>query len=309
MEMHRIRTISGTSALVFALALSGAAANGAPAVFPDTVALPDGWDAEGVATGAGTDVYAGSLAGGAIWKADLRTGEGSILVPARDGGFAVGLNVSRGLLFVAGGPAGSALVYDTRTGDEVAALQVTDPGGGFVNDVIVTPDAAWFTNSFAPELYRVELEDGAPTGAFETVPLSGDWVQMEGFNANGIEATPDGSALIVINSRSGDLFRVDPGSGVATLIDSDAELTAGDGILLRGKELAVVRNRFNQISVLRLSPDLSSATLTKVLTDPDFAVPTTVAAFGSTLYAVNARFGLPAGPFDIVKVDGTGPAS
>lgn len=66
--------------------------------------------------------------------------------------------------------------------------------------------------------------------------------------------------------------------------------------------------RPNKIAVLELSPDLPSATLVDTLTDPDFAVPTTVAAFGGTLYAVNTRFGTPpAGtPYEIVKVDGTG---
>lgn len=304
--MRHNRSVPAAAALALALAAVASTASAAPPVFPEKVSLPDGWAAEGVATGAGTDVYAGSLDGGAIWKADLRTGEGSVLVPSREGGVAVGLNVSRGLVFAAGGPTGLGLVYDAQTGDEVASVALT--AAGFVNDVIVTEDAAWFTNSFVPELYRMDLEDGMPTGAFEAIPLGGDWVQSAGFNANGIEATSNGAALIVVNSGSGDLFRVDPSSGVATRIDSDVAVTFGDGILLRGRELSVVRNRLNQIAVLRLSPDLSSATLTETLTDPDFAVPTTVAAFGSTLYAVNARFGLPEGPFDIVKVDGTGPA-
>ena len=67
----------------------------------------------------------------------------------------------------------------------------------------------------------------------------------------------------------------------------------------------MVRNRLNEVVVLKLTQDLSSATTTAVLTDPDFAVPTTLARFGGDLYAVNARFGLPAGPFAIVKVDGS----
>jgi sugar lactone lactonase YvrE len=275
-------------------------------VFPETIALPDGWRAEGVATGTGTEVYAGSLATGAVWKADLRTGEGAVLVPPQPGRISVGLAVSQGLLFVAGGPNGTARVHDTTNGDEVASFQLTD--SGFVNDVIVTREAAWFTNSMMAELYRVDLANGRPTGQVATVPLTGDWQQVDGFNANGIEATPDGSSLIVVNSTLGTLHAVDPSSGVTTLIDTDTDLTFGDGILLRGKELAVVRNRVNEIVLLRLARDLSSATATATLTDPDFEVPTTVAAFGGTLYAVNARFGLdPDGPFDIVKVDGTGP--
>jgi hypothetical protein len=91
------------------------------------------------------------------------------------------------------------------------------------------------------------------------------------------------------------------------VVATDTTLTAGDGILLQGRELSVVRNQLNEIAVLRLSPDLTSATLVETLTDPDFAVPTTVAAFGSALYAVNARFGTagPDVPYEVVRVDGS----
>ncbi len=286
-----------------------APASAAPPVFPEKVSLPDAWQAEGVATGRGTDVYAGSLATGAVWKADLRTGEGSVLVDQRPGGSAVGLAVNRGVLFVAGGLSGQGYAYDADTGEELATL---DLGSGFVNDVIVTRQAAWFTNSFAPEIYRVALAKGVPTGDVDTVPLTGDWTQVPGpfvFNANGIEATSNGKSLIVINSTVGAIYEVDPATGTATQIETDKELTSGDGILLQGRELSIVRNQLNEIAVLALSPDLSSATLVDTLTDPDFAVPTTVADFGGTLYAVNARFGTdPEGtPYEIVKVDGTGP--
>jgi sugar lactone lactonase YvrE len=292
--------------MVAAAALTTAPAFGAGAAFPDTVPLPDGWQAEGVATGKGTEVFAGSLADGAVWKADLRTGQGGVLVPGGDGRVSVGLKESRGLLYVAGGPTGRVTVYDSSTGEEVAAYQVAG-AGSFVNDVTLTRQAAWFTDSFAATLYRLPLRGGKPTGEPEAVPLTGEWQQVTGFNANGIAATPDGSTLLVINSGTGTLYRVDPGTGEATEVDTDAELSAGDGILLRGQELSVVRNQLNEIAVLRLSPDLSSARLLETLTDPDFAVPTTVAAFGSSLYAVNARFGSsgPDVPYEIVRVDGS----
>ncbi len=303
------RRVLSTAAVCALSAGLMAPASAAPPVFPETVSLPEAWEAEGVATGRGTDVYAGSLATGAVWKADLRTGEGSVLVEENPGGAAVGLAVARGVLFVAGGLSGQGYAYDADTGEELATL---DLGPGFVNDVIVTKKAAWFTNSFTPEIYRVALARGVPTGEVQTVPLTGDWEQVPGsfvFNANGIEATANGKSLIIVNSTVGAIYEVDPATGTATLIETDTQLTSGDGILLRGRELSVVRNQLNEIAVLKLSPDLSSATLVDTLTDPEFAVPTTVAAFGSTLYAVNARFGTPpAGtPYEIVKVDGTGP--
>lgn len=276
-------------------------------VFPEVIPLPQDWQAEGIAAGPGTTVYAGSLGTGAIYRADLRTGAGEVLVPAQDDRVSVGLKHSRGLLYVAGGPGGRAYVYDADTGTQVEEF---DLGAGFVNDVTVTRDAAWFTDSFSARLNRVDLRHGRPTGQFTTLELGGDWSQVPGafvFNANGIAATPDGSTLIVINSTLGQLYQVDPETGEATQIAADTTLTAGDGILLRGRDLAVVRNRFNEIALLELSPDLQSAVVKERLTDPDFAVPTTVASFAGTLYAVNARFSLPPGPYSIVKVDGTGP--
>lgn len=289
---------------VLAVALSATAAGPAGAQqFPEVIPLPANWFAEGVATGTGTTVYAGSLATGGIWKGDLRTGLGSVLVPGGEGRPSVGLKVSRGLIYVAGGPSGVISVYNATTGAEVATY---DTGAPFLNDVTITNDAAWFTDSFSPFLYRLPLKAGQPAGDPVAVPLGGDWVQTDGFNANGIAATPNGKVLLVINSTTGTLYRVDPATGSATAVAVDTPLTAGDGILLQGKELSVVRNRFNEIAVLRMSSDFSSATLVQTLTDPDFAVPTTVAAFGSTLYAVNARFGDPApASFEIVKVDGS----
>ena len=276
--------------------------------FPDTIPLPDGWQPEGIATGAGTSIYAGSLATGAIWKADLRTGAGEVLVEGA-GGPAVGMKVDRGLLYVAGGPSGQARFYDARTGDEVELLTL---GGGFVNDVTVTRDAAYFTDSFAAEIYRVQLDNkGVPTGDVETIALSGDWEQIPGafvFNANGIASTANGDTLVVINSSVGRIYAVDPSTGEATAIDTGGvSLTSGDGIVLQGRTLFVVRNQLNEVVELRLSPDLTTATVVETVTDPDFRVPTTLALQGSRLYAVNARFGTPPGPdteYEIVLVDG-----
>lgn len=275
--------------------------------FPDTLQLPDGWQPEGIATGTGTTIYAGSLADGSVWKGDLRTGEGDVLVDG-DGRVAVGMKVDRGLLFVSGGPTGAAYVYDARTGDEIDAFDLVD-GPAFINDVTVTRDAAYFTNSQAAELYRVPLgPDGVPTGDFETLPLTGEWQQVTGFNANGIAATPDGGTLLVINSSTGTLYNVDPATGEAVAVDTGGTLlTRGDGILLRGKTLYVVRNQANEVVELRMSPDFSSATFVDAVTDPDFDVPTTIATQGARLYAVNARFGTPPTPeteYDIVLVDG-----
>ncbi|GAA4412934.1 hypothetical protein GCM10023168_35340 [Fodinibacter luteus] len=301
----RTRSVAVATALaaVFAVAPMGTASADQ---FPDTIPLPGGWQPEGIATGTGTTIYAGSLADGSIWKGDLRTGEGGPLVDG-DGSPAVGLKVDRGLLFVARGPAGEATVYEARTGDQVVTFDLADDPA-FINDVTVTRDAAYFTNSQAAEFYRVALgPGGVPTGDVETIQLTGDWQQVSGFNANGIAATPDGGTLLVINSTTGTLYNVDPDTGEAVAVDTGGTLlTQGDGILLRGKTLYVVRNRANVVVELRMSPDFLSATFVGTHTNPDFDVPTTLAMQGSRLYAVNARFGTtptPATEYDIVLVD------
>lgn len=302
--------IGGGLLLVFALLVGVGAVSAA--AFPDIVPLPDGFQPEGVVTGYGHELYAGSLADGSIYRANLRTGEGDVVVSAPEGGVAVGLDFDRrsGLLFVAGGGTGDAFVYDPQTGDTVASYELTTETNTFVNDVIVTRSAATFTDSFRPVLYRVPLGPGgspAPATAVEEITLGGDFEFVPGaFNANGIEALPNGKALIVVNSTTGDLYLVDPASGEATLIDlGGGSVPFGDGILLQGKTLYVVQNQLNQIAVVELAPDTLSGEITGTITDAAFDVPTTIASFGPYLYAVNARFGTAPGPdveYDVVQV-------
>jgi sugar lactone lactonase YvrE len=130
------------------------------------------------------------------------------------------------------------------------------------------------------------------------------------FNANGIEATPDGATLIIVNSATGKLYKVEPLSGEATPIDlMGGSVSSGDGLVLRGRTLFVVQNVLNQIAVVELKPGFSLGKITGLLTSPFFRVPTTAFVFGKALYAVNARFdqippGQPApdDTFEVVRV-------
>lgn len=306
---HRLRVLVGLLMLVALLVPVPAAASGA-AYYPDVIALPNGWLPEGIVTGHGPVIYSGSRANGAIYAADLRTGEGEILVPGVTGRVAVGLSFDprTNYIYVAGGPTGKAYIYDADDGSQVREYSLTT-APTFVNDVIVTFDAAYFTDSQKAVCYRVPLRpNGRPAApdAFETIPLSGDFQQVSGFNSNGIEATLIGKHLIIVNSSAGVLYRVEAETGVATLIDlGGASVSAGDGLLLQGRTLYVVRNSLNQIAVIRLSLDLSRGTLVETITNPNFDVPTTIAAHGLLLYAVNARFGTPSpttATYTIVRV-------
>ena len=296
--------------LVFVLAVAMIAAAPLKA-FPDVIPLPNGFQPEGIAVGTGHTFYVGSIPTGAVYRGDLRTGEGDVLVPAQSGRAAIGLKYDErtGLLFVAGGPTGYAYVYDGETGENVAEIQLTT-AQSFINDVVITQDAAYFTNSQQPILYRVPLENNGElpaTPTVEEIPLTGDYVfTPNAFNANGIAATPNGETLIIVNSVDGVLYNVDPATGEATRIDlGGASVPNGDGILLQGKTLYVVQNRLNQIAVVELNSDLTEGTIVDTITDSDFRVPTTIARFGNSLYAVNARFGTPPTPdteYEVVRV-------
>lgn len=83
--------------------------------WPATINLPDGWLPKEVVVGRGHVIYAGSRRHGAIYAADLRTGEGFVVVPPQQGRIAVGIafDSRTNYIFVAGGPAGAAYVYNS----------------------------------------------------------------------------------------------------------------------------------------------------------------------------------------------------
>lgn len=284
-----------TAALAFPFAPASVAGPANPTVLP----LPDNFRPEGIAT-IGSTAYVGSLADGDIYGLDLRTGEGAV-VSEGPGTPSVGLHAHDGLLWVAGGPTGTGRVVDPASGEVRASYSLTT-APTFVNDVVVTDHAAWFTDSAKAQLYRVALADGTVS----TLPLSGDWVQGATTSANGIETTPDGSALLVINSFDATLYRVDPGTGAATALDVGAPLTNGDGLLRQGRTLYVVQNRLNRIAVVRLDGTGSSGAVTRTITAPpgQFQVPTTVARWGQNLYLPNAKFGAVPAPttFEVTRV-------
>ncbi|HWL65347.1 MAG TPA: superoxide dismutase [Actinomycetota bacterium] len=273
---------------------------------PETIPLPQGWQPEGIAA-AGTTFYAGSIPTGDIWRGDLVTGEGGVFIDAPDGRRAVGIHLAEGwLLLVAGGPTGQGYVYDINNGSEVDSFQFTAENT-FINDVTMTSTAAYFTDSVNPVLYRVPF-DGSAFGEPEVLPYSGDLVYQEGFNVNGIDTTPSGKWLVVVQSNTGGLFKVDPASGETHAIDlGGADVTGGDGILYdswrtkndrrcrraKGRPgcLWVVENRDNLLTLVRFGAGLNSGKILSQTTHESFDVPTTVARSGRYMALVNARFG------------------
>ena len=290
--MKRFRMLAGAAVTALVMAVTAGAAP-----FPDVIALPDGFQPEGIATGRGHTFYVGSIPTGAIYGGDLRTGTGALVVPPQPGRMAAGIKVdNRGRIFVAGVFTGDAYVYDADTGASLATYHLGPPGESMVNDVVLTKDAAWFTDSFRPVLYRVPVSPNGALGGqgdVEEVAVTGDFALAPGFNLNGIEATPDGKTLIAVQTNLGRLYRIDPETGEADLIElAGGDVASGDGPVLDGRTLYVVQGELDRVAVVRLSPALDSGVIVGYLTNRALDVPATIAEHGNRLYAVNARFGV-----------------
>jgi hypothetical protein len=269
--------------------------------FPDQIDLPNGFFPEGIEGGRGTSFFVGSLIDGAIWRGDLRTGSLEQLAPGVTGQSSVGIayEARRNRLWVAGGGpgfgagVGDVRVYDASSG---ALLATYLPPGevGALNDVAITRDAVYVTDSFNAQLVEIPLpSDGSlpSEDAATLLPVTGDFEQTPVVaNLNGIVAKS--GVLIVGQSNTGLLFRVDPATGIATEINlgNVPPLISVDGLELHGRTLYAVRNS-NQVTVVRLGSHLATGTVLGNITDPGLDVPTTATVAAGRLWAVNARFG------------------
>lgn len=289
--------------------------------FPDVIDLPAGFFPEGIAAGRGTTFYVGSLSTGALFKGDARTGEGSVINPGEGPFSTVGLDVDRrNQVWVAGGPSGQGRVYDGSTGDLLLGCTFTAPFESFINDVIVTHDAAYFTDSgtstvppnpgsfiFAgePRLFVVPLHNGSrlpnDCDGYEELDLNGvpDLIFP---NLNGIETSPDGKFLVVGHTTNETLYQVDPASGNASEIALTTGLVGNDGLVRRGASLFVVENALAQITEVILSSNGDSGSIGRVFPIPGSETPTTAAVIGNALYAVDARFISMAGPYKAFRI-------
>jgi CubicO group peptidase (beta-lactamase class C family)/sugar lactone lactonase YvrE len=287
--------------------------------FPEGIAFDE-------ATG---DFYVGSTIDGTIYRGNVETGTVGVFLPGQPGRVALGLALDgRGRLFVAGGQTGAIAIYDTATGQLLLEAANGLAPNTFLNDVAVSPTGdAYVTDSFNPTLYRVPSTTipagvGTPAPAPTTDPLevavdfttTGFNLVQPGFNANGIVATPDGRYLLLVQTNTGSLFRVDTTTGETIQVDLGAgSLSGGDGLALDGQTLYIVRE--GQITTVALGADYARGTVGTSFSDPSFVTPTTLARFDECLLVVNSQFdalqGQPQLPFTVssVPIPGEGSAT
>jgi hypothetical protein len=285
-----MRKILAAVTAVCALALASALAPPTAAASRTTViVLPGAVSAEAIAAGEGSTFYAGDLFRGAIFRGDIRRGTAEPFISVPAGTMTVGMDLDAryGLLFVAGGP-GKAYVYSTRTRTLIAGYDFGDASTSFINGVVLTPYGAWFTDSLQPKLYFVPDAFGIP-GPARTLNLSGPAAGKPGtFAINDIASTPSGDTLFVAPDGMGKLCTINPLTGASSVVDN-VDIPNTDGLVFDHGQLWATQTFSNQISRFRLSDDLRSGTLEKVITDPLFRVPLTSVKFGDRLAVVNSH--------------------
>jgi len=307
---HRPRSIL----LAATVGLVVTAAPPAQAGSPHVIVLHGATSAEGIARGENDTFYAGDLFGGDIYRGDLDDPAAELFIDAPEGRQAGGMfaDLRHNLLFVAGGFTGQAYVYDLDTGATVATYQFASPSAPdappttLINDVTVTRDGAWFTDSRQAVLFFVPVDHDGEPGEFRTLELQGPAADTSGqFNLNGIVATRHGRTLIVDHTANGTLYTVDPATGESAAI-ADVSVPGADGLVLKGRRLWVVQGS-NQVTELQLTGDLTAGTVTEVITDPLFEWPSTAIRVDGRLAVVNAKFdtGFPptAKQYEVVIVD------
>jgi len=293
--------------LVFiALALANQSVSAAEKSFPHKIVHPTGFQPEGFTIGKGTTAYSGAL-NGTIYKLDLRTGDSEILIegevqqdpPSPYVMNVLGMRVDSrtNYLFVAGGRTGKAFVYDADSGSRIAEYQLANENESIINDLTITHDAVYFTDSSNELLYRLPLNPngGLPLdpGAATAIPLVGDFELgdvTECCAANGIVATADGKTLIIGHSNAVLLYRVDPITGEAHKISADV-VEFPDGLVLIDRILYVI-SPTNQVEVMQLDENLLTGETVSVITDSTLDGPSSGANLNSSFYVVNSRWDL-----------------
>ncbi len=302
------QTVLAISAVILlALPIFSASAGEKP--FPHIVdALDASWP-EGFAIGKGTTAYNGSV-DGSIYKVDLRSGTGEVLnpdeIPDPWDCLKLGMRVDSRTnnLFVAGCVHGNAHVYDADTGDVKETYQLgPDDEFSLPNDVTITKDAAYFTDSYLPYIYRLPLgrNGGLPPNAdgVTRIDLPDEFILDPETDpccgGNGIVSTPDGKTLIIGHSNLSALYRVDPATGEVVEIEVSPPLTGFlDGLVMHNRTLYIITPgdtaAEDMVQVVELDKGLLTGTLVGKITDPNMSGVASGALLGESLYVNNAHY-------------------
>ncbi|GAA2057537.1 hypothetical protein [Nocardiopsis rhodophaea] len=245
------------------------------------------------------DLYVTSYGDGSVFRIPAKGTDVEVFLSSgTDGRYhAAGVKAdASGRLWVSGGYDGSVTVYDDATGERLARFHIPFSGGG-VNDIAFGPDgSAYMTDPTNPAVYRVAPDEldaarGTDTKLAVWRDLTGtpaSYAQGSGLNLNGIVFT-DGGALLTANTTTGDLFRIDTGSGEVTRING-VSLVDADGLYYEEGTLWAVLNRSNTIVRLSVSDAARQVVQEATFNSADLQVPTSVIRAEGRLLVTRSQY-------------------
>ncbi len=293
-----------TAIALLALTVPALSVSAGEKPFPTVVPALEYSQPEGFAIGKGHTAYNGSV-DGSIYKVDLRSGQGAVLnpdeIPNPLDCSKLGMRVDSRTnnLFVAGCVYENLLVYNADTGEVKAEYQLGPVFESLVNDLTITNDAVYVTDSFQPLIYRLPLASngGLPPDAdgVTTIALPAEF-QMDFENdfccgGNGIVATPDGKTLIIGHSLLSALYRVDPATGEVTEIEVSPPLTGFlDGLVLHNRTLYIMNPDLELVQVVELDKEMLTGEFVGTIYNSNMNGVASGALFGASLYVNNAHY-------------------
>ncbi|TWG11156.1 hypothetical protein FHX75_15248 [Micromonospora palomenae] len=285
---------------------------------PDTyvVSRDPGVRPEGIAVAGDGTMYVTSVSDGAVYRGNVRDRELRPFLPAGADGRtrAAGVHLDRrGRIFVAGWDTGTLFVHapDGRLVTRRVAA------GAVLNDLALTDDAVYLTDSTGGGLWRAELADGRVGELTPWVPASA-FPATPGF-LNGIVVTAGGRVALVADQGTGEpgserLWRVDLVGRTATVVEVAGGQLGADGLLLDGDRLYGVVNFPDgaggwsfAVNVALLDTDRRTARVVRQSGTAGLAQsPTTIARDGDRLLWVNSQLNAaaPTPPFTVTRVPG-----
>ena len=242
--------------------------------------------------------YVSSLHYGKIGKVDWK-GNYTTFIEDKEIISAIGIlaDEKRNLLYVAISDPGVSVktaaamkiaklgVFDLTTGKKKFITNLDSFGSIknlFANDIAVDKSGTiYVTNSATPVIHKVS-QDG-----LGSVFVSSDLWNKEGFILNGIVCNQEKNYLIVAQSNTGELYKVDIKTKKITKVITEPILGA-DGMVLHKNELIVISNSSKKIIKLTSTDNWATAKNEgEVISEMTF--PTTGTRVNGKYYILNAK--------------------
>jgi Cu-Zn family superoxide dismutase len=286
MRRYTLLVAAATSLALVASALATTAGTvPGDAAFPESIALAP----------TGNTVYVSSFATGAVVRGPVGGALQPFLAAGADGRkSATGLDVdARGRLLILTGHGRQLQIVNANTGKFEGRLTASDGHASNLNDLVVTKRGdAYITETGTPAIYRATAKQLARRTGHLT-----RWVAPKPsvvpndpshLNLNGIALTSDERYLLVGQTATGNLYRVDMKTrAIRRVAITGGSLAGSDGILLRKRVLYVVTHS-GGVKKIALNGKYTTGRVTATLTDPTLAFPTSIAATGGQLIVTNA---------------------